>query len=88
MYTMGKSTTIRVSLETRDLLRRMSTKGQTYDEVIRGALELYGALLAELESALHDPGSEWVDEKTLLKELGISEKEIEREMKRLDESDR
>lgn len=77
------SVVIRVSSETRELLKRTAAKDQTYDDIIRESLELYRGLMSELESTLHDPDSEWTKHDVLLDELGISNKEIERERKRL-----
>jgi mevalonate kinase len=77
------SVVIRVSSETRELLKRTAAKDQTYDDIIRESLELYNALMSELDGALHDPDSEWTKHDVLLKELGISDKEIERERKKL-----
>ncbi|MDI6884558.1 MAG: hypothetical protein QMD00_05500 [Hadesarchaea archaeon] len=80
------SVVIRVSSETRELLKRTAAKDQTYDDIIRESLELYGALMSELESALHDPDSEWTEHGALLDELGISNRQLERERKRLGHS--
>lgn len=40
MIDMGETTTIPLSKETRDLLKRYGQKGETYDELIRRLLEL------------------------------------------------
>lgn len=73
------SVVIRVSPETRSLLKRTAAKDQTYDELIRESLDVYNALLEELETALHDPDDEWIAHEDLLKKLKISAAEIEAE---------
>jgi hypothetical protein len=40
MIDMGETTTIPLSKETRDLLKRYGQKGETYDELIRRLLEI------------------------------------------------
>lgn len=40
MIDMGETTTIPLSKETRDLLKRYGKKGETYDELIRRLLEV------------------------------------------------
>lgn len=40
MISMGDTTTIPLSKETRDLLKRYGRKGETYDELIRRLLEV------------------------------------------------
>ena len=40
MIDMGETTTIPLSKETRDLLKRYGQKGETYDELIRRLLEV------------------------------------------------
>jgi hypothetical protein len=40
MIDMGETTTIPLSKETRDLLKRYGQKGETYDELIRRLLEM------------------------------------------------
>jgi hypothetical protein len=40
MINMGKTTTIPLSKETRDLLKKYGQKGETYDELIRRLLEM------------------------------------------------
>jgi predicted CopG family antitoxin len=39
MIDMGETTTIPLSKETRDLLKKFGQKGETYDELIRRLLE-------------------------------------------------
>jgi hypothetical protein len=40
MIDMGETTTIPLSKETRDLLKKYGHKGETYDELIRRLLEM------------------------------------------------
>ena len=40
MIDMGETTTIPLTKETRDLLKRYGQKGETYDELIRRLLEV------------------------------------------------
>jgi hypothetical protein len=40
MIQMGETTTIPLSKETRDLLKKYGQKGETYDELIRRLLEI------------------------------------------------
>ena len=40
MIDMGETTTIPLSKETRDLLKRYGQKGETYDDLIRRLLEV------------------------------------------------
>lgn len=40
MINMGETTTIPLSKETRDLLKKYGQKGETYDELIRRLLEM------------------------------------------------
>jgi hypothetical protein len=40
MIDMGETTTIPLSKETRDLLKKYGQKGETYDELIRRLLEM------------------------------------------------
>ena len=40
MIDMGETTTIPLTKETRDLLKRYGRKGETYDELIRRLLEV------------------------------------------------
>ena len=40
MIDMGETTTIPLSKETRDLLKKFGQKGETYDELIRRLLEM------------------------------------------------
>ena len=40
MIDMGETTTIPLSKETRDLLKRFGQKGETYDDLIRRLLEI------------------------------------------------
>jgi hypothetical protein len=78
------SVVIRISPQTRKLLKSVATREQTYDQIIREAVELYEALLAEFREMLYDPESEWTSHEDLLRELGFTEEEIKRERERLD----
>ncbi len=40
MIDMGETTTIPLSKETRDLLKKFGQKGETYDELLRRLLEM------------------------------------------------
>jgi len=73
------SVVIRISPQTRKLLKGVATREQTYDQIIRDAVELYEALMAEFREMLHDPESEWTSHEDLLSELGFTEEEIKRE---------
>jgi len=78
------SVVIRISPQTRKLLKSVATREKTYDQIIREAVELYEALMAEFREMLHDPESEWMSHEDLLHELGFTEEEIKRERERLD----
>jgi len=41
MITMGKSTTIQLLAETRDELKALGSKGETYDEIIKRLIQAY-----------------------------------------------
>ena len=41
---MSRRTTIQVSVETRNMLKRLGRKGETYDEIIRRLMERAGVL--------------------------------------------
>ena len=44
MIDMGDTTTIPLSKETRDLLKKFGQKGETYDDLIRRLLEIAGQI--------------------------------------------
>ena len=79
------SVVIRISPETRELLKQRAAKDQTYDQIIQEMVEVYDALMAEFERMLRDtPEREWISHRQLLKDLGLTEEEIERERVKLD----
>ena len=47
---MAETTTVQISKETRDQLRRAGGKGRSYDEVIRDLLELREAFISDLKA--------------------------------------
>jgi len=53
MYNAVKATTIQVSMDVRDRLRRLATKEQTYDDVLRELIRLFETrLLYEREKRI------------------------------------
>jgi len=65
------ATTIQLEPETREMLRAIGGKGQTYDEIIRDLVAIYEARLEELERRAEAPREEYITHKKLKKELGI-----------------
>ncbi len=47
-------TTIPIKKETRELLRQVGRKGQTYDEIIRGLVETHEAFISHLYQILEE----------------------------------
>ncbi len=46
---VAETTTVQISKETRDLLRRAGGKGKSYDDIIRELLELREAFISDLK---------------------------------------
>jgi hypothetical protein len=65
------ATTIQLEPETREMLRAIGGKGQTYDEIILDLVAVYEARLGELERRAEAPREEYITHKKLKKELGI-----------------
>jgi len=41
MVTMSKNTTVQILIETRDELKSLGSKGETYDEIIKRLIKAY-----------------------------------------------
>lgn len=65
------ATTIQLGSETREMLRAMGRKGQTYDEIIRELITVYEARIEELEQRLNASDSQFVSFKRLKRKWGI-----------------
>jgi len=65
------ATTIQIKPETREMLRAIGGKGETYDEIIRELLGVYEARLAEIEHRLEEPKGKYVSHETLKKKWGL-----------------
>ena len=65
------TTTIQLGSETREMLRAVGKKGQTYDEIIQELIAVYEARLEELEQRLNAPDSHYVSLKRLKSKWGI-----------------
>ncbi len=64
------TTTVRIDKETRDMLKKVGSKGQTYDEIIREMLELRRIFIEDLYSILQGTEEdEWLTTEELRKEL-------------------
>ncbi len=65
------TTTVRINKETRDMLKEVGSKGQTYDEIIREMLELRKMFIEDLYSILRETKEDqWLTTEELRKELG------------------
>lgn len=62
------ATTIQLQPETREMLRAVGGKGETYDEIIRELLGVYEARLAELKRRLEDPDENYIPLEEIKKE--------------------
>lgn len=65
------ATTIQLGSETREMLRAVGRKGQTYDEIIRELIAVYEVRLEELEQRLNAPDSQYVSLTRLKSKWGI-----------------
>ena len=65
------ATTIQIRPETREMLRAIGGKGETYDEIIRELLSVYEARLAEIERRFEESKSKYVSHEALKKKWGI-----------------
>lgn len=65
------TTTIQLGSETREMLRAIGKKGQTYDEIIRELITVYETRLEELKQRLNAPDSQFVSFKHLRRKWGI-----------------
>jgi predicted DNA-binding protein len=65
------TTTIQLGTETREMLRAVGRKGQTYDEIIKELISVYEARLEELEQRLSAPDSQYVSLERLKVKWGI-----------------
>jgi len=64
------TTTVRIDKETRDMLKEVGSKGQTYDEIIQEMLELRRIFIEDLYSILEETEEdEWLTTEELRKEL-------------------
>lgn len=64
VYVMSEITTIKVSMETRDALKSIGWKGESYDAILRRLME-------------RAYGPKWVETAATLRDLPDIEKEIE-----------
>ena len=65
------ATTIQLEPETREKLRMIGGKGETYNEIILNLISTYEARLTELEHRLNAPREEFAPYKSLKKSWGI-----------------
>ncbi len=65
------ATTIQLEPETREKLKMIGGKGETYNEIILDLIATYEARLEELERRAEAPREEYITHKKLKKELGI-----------------
>ncbi len=64
------TTTVRIDKETRELLKEAGSKEQTYNDIIRELLEMWGMFIEDLYSILEETREEdWLDTDELRKEL-------------------
>ncbi|MCD6248130.1 MAG: hypothetical protein J7J17_01570 [Hadesarchaea archaeon] len=63
------ATTIQIEPETREKLRMIGEKGETYNDIILRLISLYEARMAELERRLSDPREEFVAYEELKKRM-------------------
>ncbi|MFW5907738.1 MAG: DUF7557 family protein [Candidatus Natronoplasma sp.] len=64
------TTTVRIDKETRDMLKEVGSKGQTYDEIIKETLELRRIFIEDLYGILEETeDDEWLTTEELRKEL-------------------
>jgi len=69
---MPETTTVQISKDTRDLLRRAGGKGRSYDDIIRELLELREAFISDLKKI-------WEEARQNRKDLLTLEEYAERE---------
>lgn len=68
---MMSTTTVRIDKETREMLKKVGSKGQTYNDIIREMLELRKEFIEDLYSILRETkDDEWLTTEELRKELG------------------
>jgi len=68
---MMTTTTVRIDKETRDMLKGVGSKGQTYNDIIREMLELRRIFIEDLYSILEETKEdEWLTTEELRNELG------------------
>jgi hypothetical protein len=65
------ATTIQLEPETREKLKMIGEKGETYNDIILKLISLYEARITELEHRLSAPRREFVPYKDLKKGWGI-----------------
>jgi hypothetical protein len=70
-YSGYMATTIQLEPETREMLKAIGGKGETYDGIIRDLIAAYEARLAELENRLKAPRKEFVPLDELKQKWGI-----------------
>ncbi len=64
------TTTVRIDKETRDMLKEVGSKGQTYDEIIREMLELRRVFIEDLYSILEETEeNEWLTTEELMMKM-------------------
>jgi len=65
-------TTIQIRTKTRDMLRRVGGKGQSYDQIIQELVELRDLYITELERILLEtPEEELIPLERMLRERGL-----------------
>lgn len=65
-------TTIQIEKDTRELLRSVGRKGETYDEIIRELVELREAFIRDLYRILEEtPEDEWISLEDFIKAGGF-----------------
>lgn len=71
MMVIEMATTIQLEPETRERLKAIGGKGQTYNEIIWDLIAAYEVRLEELERRAKAPREEYITHEKLKKELGI-----------------
>lgn len=67
------TTTIQLDTRTREMLRRVGSKGQTYDEIIQELVELREAFIEDLRRILEETREdEWIPLEKVLRERGLT----------------
>jgi len=77
------ATTIQLKPETREALKAIGGKGQTYDEIIWDLISAYEARLAELERRAKTPKDEYIPLEKLERKWGLVDTAPSRRGKRV-----